>query len=451
MTGSNMLGTQKVNKLIFNLGWPAALNFLVVVIYNLTDVIFVGQWLGSLQIAAVVIVGTTTFLFSSFGLAAGIGGSSIIARALGEKNREKAAYVLGNQIILVLICSFTLVITGWIFEDPILALFGAHGDIFVHASEYYRILLFGVPFLSLSMMANNVIHTQGKAKVAMFNSLLPTIINIALNPVFIKGFDMGIAGSAWATMFGYVSGFLLAFKFLLGRRSEIQLMYRYIRFKAALAREIAEIGGSMLLNMLAANLFTILLNQSLFKYQQEAGIVIYSIINRVSMLFLIPITAIDGGIRPIIGYNFGIQHTDRIRDTVNTAIKYGMIICYGLLALVFLSADYLIQLFTDDPYIIAEGPVAMKIVFSFLPLLMVEIITVAYFQSIGKPKIAFGITLLRNVILLIPLLYLLPYFFGYRGILYAFPIVDIIVTIPAFFLLRNELNVRLTQRMAVTS
>lgn len=450
MTSSEMLGTQKVNKLIFSLGWPASLNFLVVTIYNLTDAIFVGKWLGSMQIAAVVIVGTVTFLFSSFGLAAGIGGSSIIARALGEKDKLKAAYVFGNQILLALICSFVIVVFGWIFEDFILRLFGANGGIYPYASTYYRILLFGVPFLSLSMMANNVIHTQGKAKIAMFNSLLPTIINIALNPIFIKGFDMGIAGSAWATMFGYVSGFLLALVFFLRGSGEVKFSYKFLTFKTELVREISQIGGSILLNIGAGNLFTVLLNQALFKYHHEAGVVIYSIINRVNMLFIIPLTGIDGGIRPIIGYNFGSQQTDRIRHAVNTGIKYGMIICCLIVAIIFLSADYFIHLFTNDPHIIAEAPKAMKIVFSFFPLFVVEIITVAYFQAIGRPQIAFGLTLLRNVILLIPLLYILSSFLGYRGILYAFPIVDIIITIPAFLLLRNELNFKLTQRWATS-
>jgi Na+-driven multidrug efflux pump len=146
MASSATLGVEKVHRLIFNLGWPAALNFLVVSIYNITDVIFVGHWLGTVQIAAVVIVGTVNYLFSSFGLATGIGGASIISRALGENNPKKAAAVVGNQLLLVAAVGVFCVITGLIFEDAILRLFGANGEIFPPAKAYYRIMLFGSPF-----------------------------------------------------------------------------------------------------------------------------------------------------------------------------------------------------------------------------------------------------------------------------------------------------------------
>src|ERR1700761_1315999 len=182
MAYSERLGQVEVKKLIFNLGWPAALNFLIIAIYNMTDVIFVGRWLGTMQIAAVVIVGTINFLFCSFGLAVGIGGASLIGRALGKKDTQRAAGVFANQIVLVVAVSCTIVAAGLIWENAILRLFGAYGSIWAPARSYYRILLFGVPFLSLSMMGNNVIQAEGRAKVVMWNSFVPTILNIALNP-----------------------------------------------------------------------------------------------------------------------------------------------------------------------------------------------------------------------------------------------------------------------------
>lgn len=451
MASSDILGTEKVKKLIFNLGWPAAVNFLVIAVYNITDAIFVGHWLGTIQIAAVVVVGTINFLFTSFGLAVGIGGASIISRALGEKDKEKAARVLGNQVMLVVVIGFLIIITGLLFEDFILKLFGAYGNILAPAKAYYRVLLFGTPFLAMSMMGNNVIQAEGKAKVVVFNSLVPTIVNIILNPVFIKGFNMGIEGAAWATLVAFVLGFLLVFRFFAGRISEISIGYRFLRFNGKLVREITAIGSSVIMNIVATNIFIVLLNKVLFKYQQETGVVIYSIISRVNMIFLVPIIGFDGGIRPIVGYNFGSQQMDRIRDTINTAMKYGVTICYILLGIVFLFANYLISFFTTDPHVVAETLFAMRIVLSFFPLFVIEVIAVAYFQSIGKPQTAFFLTLLRNIILLIPLLYILPYFFGYNGVLYTFPIVDILITLAAIWLLRNELTVKLPQRVGASS
>lgn len=437
---SDILGTEKVQRLLFNLGWPAALNFSVGTIYNVTDVLFVGRWLGPLQIAAVVGVGYIVFLFSSVGLAIGVGGSSLISRALGEKDKTKASYVLGNQVILVLAFSVFILAGGFIFEDFVLRLFGANGDIFPYARSYFRILLFGTPLLSLSMIGNNIIQAQGKAKVAMFNSLMPTLVNLVLNPLFIMVFDMGIEGSAWATLIGYVLGFLLVLRFFWSTSNEVRLNLAHIKFDGKVSRQIVEIGSSIMANVMVANLVFIVLNQVLFKYEQESGVVIYGIINRVSTLFLIPMIGINGGIIPIIGYNFGSRQLDRVRDTIRSAIKYGTIICYGLFVIVFLSCDHLIYLFTKDDHIISMVPFAMKIVFSFVPLIVIHIIAEGYFQAIGKPQISFFLIVLRNIILLIPMLYILSYFFGYMGILYTFPIVDILTTIPTIWLLRNELG-----------
>lgn len=443
---SHTLGTGKVRRLMFTLGWPSALNFLVITIYNLTDVVFVGRWLGSLQIAAVVVVGTITAIFVSFGIAIGTGGSSIIARALGEGDKRKAAAVIATQSILVIGLNFLIVVIGWFFESSILKLFGANGNIYPYASEYYRILLFGIPFLSMSTMGNSVIHTQGKAKVAMFNSLLPTVVNIILNPIFIKVFDMGIDGAAWATLIGYVMGFLLVLRFLFGKDTEVKLRRSALKFRTGLAREISQIGGTVLVNVVITNMFIILVNQVLYKYNQETGIVVFAILSRLNILFTIPVFSIDSGVRPIVGYNFGSQRMDRVRETIGVAIKYGAAISFSLMMIVFISADYLVHVFTSDPTIISEAPPAMRIVFLCSAFFMMQAIAEAYFQAIGKPKISFYLIVLRNVILLIPLLFILSHFFGYLGILYTFPVVDLLSTIPALWLLKNDLNFKLPQR-----
>lgn len=448
MITTEMMGTENVKKLIFNLGWPAALTFTVSTIYNLTDVIFVGRWLGSSPIAAVVVVGTITLLFSSVGLAIGIGGASIIARALGEKDKAKAACVFDTQNILIGGSSLVIVLAGWLFEAPILRLFGAQGEIYAYASAYYRVLLLGMPLFSWSTMANMVLHTEGKAKAALYNNLVPTAVNLVLNPVLILGFGLGIAGSAWATVAGYLTGFLLVLRYFTRKGSQAGSRRRLPKLNLKVAGEIVGIGGSVLVHIVASNLFIIVLNQILFKYAQESGVVTYGIINRVLLLFLIPMIGLENGIRPVIGYNFGSQHMDRVRDTVHTALKYGLGIGGCLLAGVLLSADYLVYLFTDDPVLVAQTPFAIRIVFLFFPLFVAQLILNVYFQAIGRPQVAFYLTLLRNLFLLIPLLYLSSAWFGYLGVLYTFPLVDLLMAIPVFWLLRRELNHKLNQRVA---
>lgn len=445
MTNSSILGSHQVRKLIFMLGWPAALNFLVVTIYNLTDVVFVGRYLGSVQIAGVGVVGTVIFLFSSFGLAIGVGGSSVIARALGEKNKDKAAYAFINQQILALLCNLLIVFVGWTFRDPMLVFFGAKGEIFPHAVAYYNVLLFGVPFLSWSMMGNHVIHTMGHARIAMMNGLLPTIVNTVLNPLFIKVLGLGIQGSAWATIVGYSLSALLVWRFFNSAKNEIRITWAYVKLKLQLIREIAFVGASVLLDVFTTNLFIIVLNRILFKYEQEAGVIIISIILRLNFLFLIPVIGMESGIRPVIGYNYGSRQTQRIRQAIVLGLQYGILILYGLYALVTITGPYFIHYLTPDLYIAAETLRAMKIIYIFFPLMMIQVVASSYFQAVGRPKIAFFLTILKNVVLLIPLLYVFSYFLGYQGVLYTFPLVDLVSAATAFWLLRNELQYKLAK------
>jgi len=443
MQYAQRMGTEKVAKLVFNLGWPAALNFLVVTIYSITDILFVGRYVGPNAIAGTIIAGTASFLCASVGMAVGIGGTSIIARALGKKDPDKAALTLFHQHLLVISLSLTLVTTGWFLRDPILHFFGSKGETFSPAMTYYRILLIGVPFLAWSMMGNNVIHTQGKAKIAMLNSLLPTIINMLLNGLLIGVFHMGVRGSAWATVTGYILNALLVIRFLRSRENEIVLHRRHMKIDMSVIREICAIGATVMLEIISVNIFTVVLNQIAFKYEQEMGLIIVGIATRLNFIFLIPVLGIESGIRPVIGYNFGSNQISRVRQAIYLGGKYGVLICYGIFAGIVASGGLFLQFLTNDPHIARETQVALTIIYACFPFMMIQSVTSAYFQAVGRPKIAFVLTLLRNFGLLIPGLYMMSWFFGFQGILFTFPLVDLLCAGTAFRLLRNEMHYRL--------
>ncbi|WP_315823403.1 MATE family efflux transporter [Paraflavitalea speifideaquila] len=210
-------------------------------------------------------------------------------------------------------------------------------------------------------------------------------------------------------------------------------------------REMAAIGGSVLLDVFTANLFVIVLNQILFKYQQEAGVVIISIILRINHLFLIPVIGLESGIRPIIGYNYGSRQMYRVRQAIVGGLQYGLLIIYLLYGVVVLTSPYFIHYLTKDPFIAAETLRGLKIIYSFFPFMIAQVVASSYFQAIGRPKTAFFLTVLKNIVLLIPLLYVFAYCFGYQGVLYTFPVVDIISAATAFWLLRNELLYKLAK------
>ena len=210
---ANSLGTQKISKLLIKQAIPASIGILVMSLNMIVDTIFVGQWIGSMAIAAVTVVLPIVFLISSIGMGIGIGGSSIISRAFGSNNFNKAYVTFGNQISLTLVLSIFFVIIGILFYNPLLLLFGANGAILEPATEYFNVVLFGVPFLAFAMMGNPVIRAEGKPKFAMYAMILPAISNIVLDIIFIKFLDLGMFGAGLATSISYAVCGLFIFSF----------------------------------------------------------------------------------------------------------------------------------------------------------------------------------------------------------------------------------------------
>lgn len=203
-TNTKDLGTQPIGKLLIKQAVPASIGILVMSLNILVDTIFVGQWIGSTAIAAINVVLPVSFFIAALGMSIGVGGSSIISRALGANNETKAFQTFGNQITLTLLFTISMVIPGLIFVDDIIPAFGGKGAIFDPAKIYYTIVLYGVPFLALCMMGNTVIRAEGKPKFAMYAMMIPSVGNLLLDYIFINLLDFGMEGAAWATTGSYM-------------------------------------------------------------------------------------------------------------------------------------------------------------------------------------------------------------------------------------------------------
>ena len=302
MSQSSALGSKPVGKLLVGQAVPASIGFLVMSIYGIVDTIFVGKWVGSLAIAAITVVIPISFLISSIGMAIGIGGASVISRSLGSDNKPKALLAFGNQIALTISLAVIIMILGFCFQAPILKLFGGRGDILAPASVYFRGILLGIPFLAWAMMSNNVMRALGAPKMAMFVLLVPAVLNIILDPIFIVAFDWGLAGAAWATAFSYVAsaGFAVWFFFFSGR-SELRITPVQLILKWSMVREIFSIGIVTLARQGTISLLAIVLNNSLFTYGGELAVSVYGIINRMMMLVNFTVIGITQGFIPIPG------------------------------------------------------------------------------------------------------------------------------------------------------
>lgn len=434
------LGTEKISKLLIQQAVPAAIGILVMSLNMIVDTIFVGQWIGVLAIAAITVVLPIAFMISSIGMGIGIGGSSIISRALGNENSEKALLTFGNQISLTSILALLFVLLGNIYSTEILSLFGAKGAILDPAQAYFDVIIYGVPFLTFAMMGNPVIRAVGKPKFAMYAMLIPAVVNITLDILFIKYMHLGMYGAGLATAIAYASCGLFILFFFIAKKSELKIIPKNFGLDFSIVNEIIRLGGVSIARQGTISVLMIVLNYSLYTYGGEISISIFGIINRVMMFALFPIMGITQGFLPIAGYNYGAKKYDRVKETIQKAIVYGCVVAGFIYIMIVVFAKEIIGVFSTDATLLAATPRAMLLVFLASPIIAIQLIGSAYFQAAGKALPALFLTLLKQGFFLIPLAYILPMYYGVDGVWYSFAIGDILATIITYVVVRREIK-----------
>jgi len=448
----NHLGSEAISKLLIKQAVPASIGILVMSLNILVDSIFVGNWIGSIAIAAINVVLPVSFFIGALGMSVGIGGSSIISRALGANNHEKALKTFGNQIALTLAITIAMAVLGLVYVDSIIPAFGGKGRIFEPAKIYYTIVLYGVPFLALCMMGNTVIRAEGKPKFAMIAMIIPSVGNLIMDYIFIYIFDWGMAGAAWATTIGYVLCFGYILYFFISKNSELKINLSHLRFDLSILKEISSLGFVTMARQATTSIVYLLMNNILFGLGGEAMVAVYAIIGRMLMFALFPVFGVTQGFLPIAGYNYGAEKYQRVRESINTAIKYAAIIAtivfIGLMifpaeiASLFLSSKEGISAneLAINTYVLEHTPFAMRLVFAATPIIALQLIGAAYFQAIGKAIPALLLTLTRQGFFFIPLILILPLYFNEIGVWMAFPIADVLATIVTGYYLRKEIK-----------
>lgn len=440
---ANDLGTAKISTLLIRQALPASLGILVMSINLIVDTIFVGKWIGTLAIASVTVVLPIVFMISSIGMGIGIGGSSIISRALGAADNIKAFLTFGNQISMTILLSVFFVIVGIFFDQELLLLFGAKGEILSPATEYFDVVLYGVPFLAFAMMGNPVIRSEGKPMYAMWAMFIPAVANILLDFIFIKLMDLGMFGAGLATSISYAVCGLFILGFFLSKKSELVIYPRYFKWKYPIVKEIFQLGGVTVARQGTISVLMIVLNSTLFLYGGELAIAIYGIINRVMMFALFPVLGVTQGFLPIAGYNYGANNSKRVKETIKTAIIYGTSVASIVFLGIILFPSEIASVFTNDPELISKTPEALLLCFLATPVITTQLVGSAYFQAAGKALPALLLTLLKQGIFLIPLVYILPTFLGLNGVWWSFPIADLLSTLITVIVLNLEVRKKL--------
>lgn len=436
-------GTHSIGKLLVRQALPASIGILVMSLNILVDTIFVGRWIGAQAIAAVNVVLPVSFFIAALGMAIGIGGSSIISRALGANEQLKALKTFGNQITLTLLLTIVLAGFGLYYIDVMIPLFGGKGSIFVPAKTYYRIVLYGVPFLALSMMGNTVIRAEGKPKFAMYAMMIPSLSNLLLDCVFIHLMDWGMMGAAWATTGSYMLCFAFIFWFFLSPNSEMKIRMNDFKLEHLIVAEISSLGLVTLTRQAVVSITYLLMNNILFNFGGETSVTAYAIVSRMLMFALFPIFGITQGFVPIAGFNYGAKNYDRVKKSIRIAIKYSVILATLIFVFLIGFPETITSVFTTDKEVIVKTSTAMRWVFAATPIIAIQLIGAAYFQSAGKSIPALLLTLSRQGFFFIPLIFILPLWYNELGVWMAFPVSDVLATIVTSLYLYREVKLKL--------
>ena len=433
-------GTEPIGKLLVRQAVPAAIGILVMSLNILIDTIFVGHWIGSQAIAAINVVLPVSFFIAALGMSIGVGGSSIISRALGSKSKSKALKTFGNQITLTLTLTLTFIAFGLFFIDEIIPVFGGKGTIYEPSKIYYRIVLYGVPLLALCMMGNTVIRAEGKPKFAMYAMMIPSVSNLILDVILIKFLDLGMTGAAWATTFSYAFCFAFVFWFFISKHSEMKINWSHLGLKKKIVSEISSLGSVTLTRQAVVSVTYLLMNNILFEFGGETSVTAYAIVSRMLMFALFPIFGITQGFIPIAGFNYGAKNYNRVKQTIGIAIRYSIILATLIFVLLFGFPELTTKAFTTDISVIEKTPNAMRWVFAATPIIAIQLIGSAYFQAVGKATPALLLTLSRQAFFFIPLIFILPLWYGELGVWMAFPASDVLSTLVTAYFLQKEIK-----------
>lgn len=379
----------------------------------------------------------------------GIGGASVISRSLGERDHKKARRAAGNVMVFSVAFGLVMTLLGQFFLDQLLIMLGASEAIIPYAREYLGIILLGSAFFSFGMAMNHVVRAEGKPKIAMAAMLISAVLNIILDPIFIFSLNLGIWGAALATVLSQAATSIYVLFYFLSGKSLLRVSLRSLIPEWRIMRETVSVGLSAFSRQVAGSLLAVVLNNSLVFYGGDIAVAVYGVINRLLMVFIMPMFGVNQGFLPIVGYNYGARKMRRARESVKLASAVTTVIALFSSIVMFLFARQLISIFTDETELIESTIYALRIVILATPTIGVQVIASGMFQALGKALPALFLSLLRQIIILIPLILVIPRFLGINGIWISFPLADLIAfAISLVFYLRElkifhsgELNV----------
>ena len=420
------LGTKPVGKLLLQYAMPAVIAMVASSLYNIIDRAFIGQVVGPLAISGLAITFPFMNLSAAFGAAVGVGSSTAISVKLGQKDYRTAEELLGNTVTLNLIVGFCFSAICLIFLDPILYFFGASKDTIPYARSFMQIILCGNMISHMYFGMNAVLRAANKPRQAMNATIFTVVMNILLDVLFIIVMHWGIRGAAFATVISQTLALVYQMKLFTNKSELLHLKKGIYGLKARLVKNIIAIGISPFLMNLCACLIIIFINNQLVKYGGDLMVGAYGIASAISTVFVMIIIGVNQGMQPIAGYNYGAQKIDRLLRVLKLAMITATVIMTTGWLIAMTLPHLLARIFTNDPSLIKIAVPAIRLNMLVFFIVGFQMVITNFFQCIGKVKISIFLSLSRQLLFLLPLLYVFPLQFGVNGVWYAMPTSDFI-------------------------
>ena len=420
------LGTEKIGTLLRKYAVPGIIAQTAASLYNMVDSIYIGHIpdVGSYAISGLAVTFPLMNISIALGTLVGVGAMTLISILLGQKNYEAAGKVLSNTLTLNTIIGIVFTVFALAFLDPILYFFGASENTIPFARDYMTIIILGNTFAHLMHGFNGIIRCSGHPKTAMGLTLFTVISNAILDPVFIFGLGMGIRGAALATVLCQMLALGYTLYFLADKRRFLHFSKPVFRLDGPVARRSLAIGVGPFLMNCAASLVALFVNQQLRKYGGDLAIGAYGILNRFTMLFAMICMGFNQGLQPIAGYNYGARQYHRVREVFVLTAKWEVLVTSVCFLIAVLIPEVAVRMFTNDPELVALSSRGLRVMNSGFALVGFGMVSSNLFQCLGMVKKSIFLSLSRQLLFLLPLIYTLPLWLQEKGVWISFPISD---------------------------
>ncbi|MDC7126673.1 MAG: MATE family efflux transporter [Spirochaetales bacterium] len=420
LQSNDKLGSAPVKKLLYRMSVQTSFSVLVYSLYGIVDAFFIAKWGGASAVGGISIIFPLNIFLYAVSITAGSGASSIVSRAIGRKDFETAKTAAANAMMMFWITAVIITVFGIIFMDGLLGFLGVTDEIQPFAQSYLKIILIGA---ITSTGFSNVIRAEGNTSFAMYQWIIPTLLNLALDPVFIFVFKMGVRGAAISTVISQaVSASMCVYYFFFSKKSSIRLSAKHLKLQSSIIKDIISIGCPAFFQQAGSSLSLVFINNFLKKYGGGNAISSFGIATKITTFMVIPQQGIVYAAKPLIGYSFGAGKFKRLRETIFSSGRMNLIFGLIILALLQLFPVQLMRIFSSDPDIIAAGSRMLRIISLSFPFSGVFNICIEYFQSVGKAKSAAFYSVFNTLIVMIPLLLIFSALFGQTGIFVSIPV-----------------------------